>query len=114
MTPTATNTVKVGAIVVRSDDNRRSGHVAALRDYDLETVAGMFLVNTGTTNDPWFSYGMLTGRTRQRWGMACPTIVRFKVDTVVRIIDGSPSIVGVPGNRIAGTWVTRPENVVAS
>jgi len=109
-------TVKPNSAVVRSDDNRRTATVVALRDYDLETAPGMFLINTGTFDSPWFSYGMLTGRTRMRWGMACPTIVRFEVDTVVRTIDidGVPtsSIVGVPGKRMPGIWITRPENVL--
>lgn len=108
------DTVKPTAIIVRSDDNRRSGTVVKLRDYDMETPEGMFLVNTGTEAHPYFSYGMLTGNTRMRWGMACPTIARFEVETVVRIIDGESSVVGVPGKRIPITWVTRPENVVAA
>jgi hypothetical protein len=108
------DTIKTGSIVVRSDDNARTGTVVALRDYDRDTAPGMFLINTGTEAHPFFSYGLLTGNTRQRWGMHCPTIARFQVDTVVHYVDGEPTIVGVPGKRIALTWVTRPENVVAS
>lgn len=104
------DTVKTTAIIVRSDDQRRSGRVVTDPCEGYPAPAGMFLVNTGSDADPWFSFGMLTGRTRMRWAMACPTIVRFEVDTVA--IDGV--IYGVPGRRIAGTWLTRPENVVAA
>ena len=56
---------------------------------------------------------------RRHWGMAMPTIDLFDSETVVLdtvMPDGTvrPSIWGVPGPRITGTWMTRPENVVAS
>jgi hypothetical protein len=54
------------------------------------------------------TFGRFTGRTRQVWGMACPTIERFKVDTVA---DPDGSLWGEPGQSITGTMAIRPENV---
>lgn len=106
-TTTPTPTVKAGSIVVRADDDSRTGMVVTDRTEAYVAPAGMFLINTGTADSPWFTFGMLTGRTRQRWGMACPTIARFTVETIAR--DGV--ILGVPGDRIPVTWTTRPENI---
>ena len=78
------------------------------------TGTGTFVINTGSSENPWFTFGMLTGRTRRQWGMDMPTIARFEVETVVMDINGRPTIMGIPGARITGTFMTRPENVQVS
>jgi hypothetical protein len=103
---TQNSEVKVGATIVASFDDRRIGTIVT--EQSLRCPDGVFVINTGTADQPWFTFGMLTGRTRQRWGMAMPTIARFECDTVV--IDGA--IWGVPGKRIDGTFLIRPEYVV--
>jgi hypothetical protein len=57
-----------------------------------------------------YSICELTGRTRKFFGLDCPTVHRFEVDTVVM----AGAIVGVPGRLQAGTFATRPENVVVT
>lgn len=103
------DTLKIGSVICRSDDHTRIGTIVTDPCEGYPAPAGTFLINTGTEASPWYTFGILTGRTRQRWGIACPTIARFHVDTISR--DGT--ILGVPGKAITGTWVTRPENVVA-
>jgi hypothetical protein len=108
MTPTTTPTLKVGSIVVSNDNAGCSGTVVADPCEGYPAPAGFFLINTGTTQSPWYTFGTLTGRTRRKWGYVdCPTVVRFHVETIAK--DGV--ILGVPGNRIPGTWATRPQNV---
>jgi hypothetical protein len=73
---------------------------------------GMFVITDGNS---YRTFGKLTGRTTCRWAMRVPTVERFEVETVViEDVDGNSAIWGIPGKRIAGTYVTRPENVVAS
>ena len=108
-----TSTITPGKLAV-STTGTRSGTVltpAACEQFGFVTTPGTFVLNTGTSENPWFTFGRLTGRTRRQWGMDMPTIDRFEVETVVLTIDGRPTIMGVPGARIVGTFMTRPENV---
>ena len=116
-----TQIVKTGAIVCRTENkgfSRNLDGTVIENDGAYIPDADQFLINTGTSIDfPYITFGALTGRTRRMWGMDMPTIERYEVLTVVRDIempDGTvrPSIMGVPGDRITGTFVTRPENVV--
>lgn len=116
MTPT-TSTVKAGKLVVSSDNSSRSGTVLSTEQAEangLDAPAGTFVVNLGTSEQPWFVFGTLTGRTRNLWDMACPTINLFACDTVARPSGDSFALWGVPSFRMRGTWATRPENVVTS
>lgn len=118
MTPTTTSTVAPGKLVVSSDNSSRSGTVLSPEQALTEGLlapAGTFVVNLGGAHEPWFVFGTLTGRTRNLWGMACPTINLFACDTVVREDEGGVAgcaIWGVPSFRMRGTWATRPENVL--
>lgn len=108
-TPTTTPTVRIGAIVQPNDNASLYGKVVADPCEGYPCPAGMFLINTGTDSDPWYTFGMLTGRTRRRWGYVdTPSIVRFAVDTIAR--DGV--ILGMPGRKLTGTWYTRPQDVI--
>lgn len=68
----------------------------------FELAEGEFLLKS---YHGYCTIGRLTGRTRQFWGIDCPTVERFEVDTFVR--DGV--ILGRAGERIAGTSAMRPE-----
>ena len=105
-------TVTPGRSVVSTDTKRYATVVSPAECAGLIAAPGMFVLNTGTADDPYYTFALLTGRTRRQWGMDMPTIRRFEVDTVVREIDGRYAIVGVPGAAIVGTFMTRPENVV--
>lgn len=104
MTTTTRITPKLGSIVFFTADTaciRRVGFDQAIR---LEE--GEFLV---TSYLGYNTIGRMTGRTRKFFrGLACPTIERFDIDTVV--IDGA--IWGVRGDRLPGTFATRPENII--
>lgn len=110
-TTTPTPTVRNGAIVVSNENAARTGTVVADPCEGYPCPAGMFLINTGTVSDPWYTFGMLTGRTRRRWGYVdTPSIVRFMVDTVAE----NGTILGKPGRKLTGTWYTRPQDVVTT
>jgi|GEM_PF-6640990 len=51
-------------------------------------------------------YGKMTGRTTQKWDMACPTVELYEVDTIA---DEAGVIWGVRGKRVPGMWAVRPE-----
>lgn len=109
-----TDTLTPGSLCESTTTGRRAVVVPTPNGL-LPNVEGMFVLDTGTPDFPIFTFAVLSGRTRRQWGMACPTVERFAVDTVVRRrADGVDAIFGVPGDRIPGTFVTRPENVVAS
>lgn len=117
MTPTTTSTVAAGKLVVSSDNSSRSGTVLSPEQAaanGLLAPAGTFVVNLGRSEDPYFVFGTLTGRTRNLFGVACPTINLFACDTVARPSGESFALWGVPGVRMRGTWATRPENVAVA
>lgn len=104
-------TVRTGSTIQSSDRAGRYGRVVADPVDGYPAPAGMFLINTGTDSDPWYTFGMLTGRTRRKWGYVdCPTVTRFHVETIAR--DGV--ILGVPGTKMTGTWFVRPQDVVGT
>lgn len=70
---------------------------------ELKPETGFFIAITRQTEERY--YGRLSGRTVQKWNMACPTIELYRINTVV--IDGA--IWGVRGDRVPGTWAIRPE-----
>ena len=100
-----TQTVTIGSTVV-SSDNRKSLVVIATPQ-ELLPEPGMFVLESFTG---YRTFAQLTGKTRMAWGMACPTLRRFEIETVV--IDGA--IWGKAGNPIMGTMLTRPENLKAT
>lgn len=91
-----------GSTVWSCDDTTEIRNVIIAREIRLDD--GEFVVES---YHGYRTIGRLTGRTRQFFGMACPTIERFEIDTVV--IDDA--IWGVRGARIAGTYAIRPERV---
>ena len=119
-----TDPVRVGATVFATGDTRRTGIVAGnpFGAYPAVEDGLLFLVNTGTATHPFFTFGMLTGNTRRmfgRNGIDCPTIALFHVETTAITVpdvngDDQAIVIGVPGDRIPGTWAVRPENVVSS
>lgn len=105
------NTVKLGSILVSANDHTVDRNVVATPS-ELLPDPGMFVL---VSYNGLRSFGKLTGRTTTRWAMTVPTVERFDVETVViEREDGVSAIYGIPGKRIAGTFVTRPENVVAA
>lgn len=72
----------------------------------IELAPGEFLLeawNTGCKQIARF-----TGRTRQCWGIACPTVERFRIETIAR----DSAIWGIRADRIPGTLAVRPETVI--
>ena len=111
-TTSTTPTVRIGSVISSSDNASRHGRVVADPVEGYPAPAGFFLINTGSDTDPWYTFGMLTGRTRRKWGYVdCPTVVRFHVSTVAND-DGV--ILGVPGARMTDTWFVRPQDVVGT
>lgn len=106
MTNIETATVRAGATIWSSDDPRTIRTVTADPYEAYRLDAGEFLV---TSWNGYITIGRLTGRTRRFWGIDCPTIERFEIDTVATA-DGA--IIGVKGTPIAGTYAVRSENVV--
>lgn len=104
-------TVKLGSILVSSSDHSVDRNVVATPT-ELLPDPGMFVMVSFTG---YRTFGRLTGRTTQRWGMIVPTVERYDIETVViEREDGVSAIYGIPGKRLKGTFVTRPENVVAA
>jgi hypothetical protein len=104
-------TLRLGSILVSANDHTVDRNVITTPT-ELLPDPGMFVM---VSYNSYRTFGKLTGRTTQRWGMRVPTIERYEVETVVITEDdGTPAIYGIPGKRIAGTMVTRPENVVAA
>jgi|SRR5580765_6259344 hypothetical protein len=111
--PTTENTVevKVGKLIFNPANPNETMTIVEPQSWDL-VYRDMFVAEYEYTG--LRMYFRFTGRTRQKWGKACPTVERYYIDTVVvENFNGTglSSIVGVPGRRIAGTWATRPENV---
>lgn len=109
-----TATLAPGTLIATPDHKR----FATVLSPDQAIAAGLICeggtvaVNSGTADHPYYSFVLLTGRTRRKWGTACPTLVRFECDTVTRGGKFSTfAIWGVPGARIPGIWLTRPENL---
>lgn len=84
-------------------------HINMVVTYDqaIRLDEGEFLAEFPNTGSRYIC--RLTGRTRWIYGMYCPTIERYDIDTVA---DPDGSIWGQRGQRIPGIWATRPENLV--
>jgi len=52
------------------------------------------------------TYNRATGRTRMCWGVPCPTVERYEIETIA---DDEGVIWGVPGARIPGVWAGRSD-----
>ena len=94
-----------GTTIWSSEDT--SAHRTVITTQEIRLDEGEFVVES---HFGYRTIGRLTGRTRQFWGIACPTIERFEIETVV--IDGA--IWGVRGEAIAGTFAVRPERIQPS
>ena len=101
----ATPTAAVGATVWLTDDVYNTRTVIADRWQAYGLAAGEMLVES---HNGYITIGVWTGNTRKFWGVDCPTIARFEVDTFADI-DGV--LMGRKGVRIAGTSAIRPELV---
>jgi hypothetical protein len=104
---TLTATVRPGAYVVPADQPNGPARTVIVTPQELRPADGMFVIESDLG---YRTFGRLTGRTRRCFGMACPTIERFEVDTVA---DEDGSLWGDPGQPILGTLATRPDNVAA-
>ncbi len=103
MTTAQATTVSINSTVWPTTDPNNTQTVILCQEIKL--VAPEFVIGCrlGTR-----TIGVLTGRTRRIWGMDCPTIKRYQIDTVV--IDGA--IWGVRGDPISGTFAVNPARVV--
>lgn len=99
-TTTNTNTLKSGTTVWDTNDTYRTRTVTETNDIRLADAEFVIECRYG-----YRTIGVLTGQTRKFWGMNCPTIERFEIETTV--IDAA--IWGVRGARIAGTFAVRPD-----
>jgi len=59
------------------------------------------------THHGYRTVGRLTGRTRKVFGLNCPTIERFEIETYAE----NGVILGRKSDKIIGTLAVRPENV---
>lgn len=92
------------SIVWNTENTHDTRRVIPTPQY-LRPAPGMFVVESENTG--YMTFARLTGDTRRFWGIACPTIKRFTINTVA---DPDGSIWGDPGEPIPGTFAIRPEN----
>ncbi len=97
----AVGPIRVGALVWNTTDTNDTRTV--IRGDALRLAEGEIVMESENTG--YLTIGVLTGRTRKFWGMDCPTIQRYEIDTVV--INGA--IWGVRGTPISGTFAVRPD-----
>lgn len=114
MTKTQTPRVPTpGTQMIRSKDGLINGWHVIPTDTDLHKIpSDWFVVQSARTNSTF--YGQMTGNTRYRWFMDCPTLILHRVETVVTdhpTKSDEYSIVGKPGERIEGTYSVRPETM---
>jgi hypothetical protein len=98
-------TPKIGSTVFYPEANNQLRKVVGdpWEAYRLEE--GEFLLES---YQGYMTIGRLTGRTRQIFGIACPTIERFEVETYA---DDKGVILGRRGDKIPGTLAVRPETM---
>lgn len=85
--------------------------------WDACLTPDMFVVEW--TNTGARAFAKFTGRTRRQWGIDCPTVVLFDIETVVELRptddpdfpEGAPVIMSGIGARRPGTFGIRPEAV---
>jgi methyl coenzyme M reductase gamma subunit len=96
---TTTNTPAINATVWDANDTTRTRTVAIANDVRLADDEFIIECRYG-----YRTIGVLTGRTRKFFGIDCPTIERYEIETTV--IDDA--IWGVRGAKVPGTFATRP------
>ena len=104
-TTTKPATVRTGSIVFNSAGASNGYHVATTPQ-EIQLAPGEFVISNRWG---YRTIGRLTGRTRRHFGLDCPTIDRFEVETFADedgVIWGRRS-----DERIPGPAATRPENV---
>jgi hypothetical protein len=97
--------IPIGTTVWETDDPTKIRVVVGDPWEAYRLNPGEFLLES------WNGYrtiGRLTGRTRIFWGIACPTIERFAIETYA---DADGVILGRTAEPIAGTLAVRPEHV---
>jgi len=98
-------TVKLGATVFNpSPWNSVLRHVVGDPFEAYRLADDEFLIET---HHGYRTIGRLTGRTRKVFGLDCPTIERFEIETYAE----NGVILGRKSDKIIGTLAVRPENV---
>lgn len=102
-------TVRVGATVFNPADPNAGNlrHVIADTWEAYRLNDGEFLMET---YHGYRTVGRLTGRTRKVFGLDCPTIERFEIETYAE----NGVVLGRKSDKIIGTLAVRPENVETS
>lgn len=103
-----TSPVVIDGLVFRCNDTATTRRIVAPESWDI-VPEGTFVVEDAVG---YRTYCVLTGRTRKFWGIDCPTIDRFEITTTVGDLGNGPTVIGVPGARMPGTWAIRPQYVV--
>ena len=110
-TPVAADAApRMGALLFQTQDpNGLHLTVVPAESWDI-VPAGWFVVQSPMGIR---SYCRFTGRTSRHWHMACPTVERYDIDTVVRERpDGVHALFGEAGERIPGMWAVRADWLV--
>lgn len=97
--------IKTGALIFRCNEPSVTRTIVPTESWDDVPGFDWFVTEDAIG---YRTYNVFTGRTRKFWGMDCPTIERWEVETFATE-DGV--IMGRPLRRLPGTWATRPENV---
>lgn len=116
---TRTNTLDVSLALVTpgklvfptqgNDANRNATpwRIGDPESWDQDVTPSMFVMvseNTGCRQ-----YALFTGRTARIFGLDCPTVERFEIDTVATT---GGAIMAQVGARIPGTFAVRPDAVL--
>lgn len=96
--------VTPGKLIFNTDKPDDTRIIVAPESYDRLPDLSWFVAESAHTG--YRTYCRATGRTRQCWGIACPTIERYEIETIA---DDEGVIWGVPGARIAGIWAGRAD-----
>lgn len=102
---TAQHTVSEDALVFLTQDPTTTYNIKRDTFEQYLTEPDEFLIESR------FGYiyiARLTGRTCQRFGIACPTVERYEVDTIA---DERGVIYGARGGKVPGTLAVRPEHL---
>lgn len=100
---TSTQTLKANAMLFRTDNDTitytvfRDVHGAYLTEGEL------FLIESAVGE---IYMARFTGRTCQRYGLNCPTVERYEIETVA---DKNGVLFGARGAKVAGTLAVRPD-----
>lgn len=97
--------VTPGKLIFNTEDAGKSTRVIVTpHSADRLPDLAWFVVESDFTGAR--TYCRATGRTRKCWGIDCPTIERYEIETIA---DDEGVIWGVPGARIPGIWAGRPD-----